>query len=278
MTAAREDLMARLSSFEGLNTLVTGASSGIGRLLALRLGRAGARVALVARRRAVLEDVAGEISSSGGYALVVPCDVGEPAQVLAAAERAVDALGPIELLVNNAGYGRRRRFLDWELADMERMFRVNFLGALGFTRALTPGMAAAGRGWVVFISSVAGRIATPGESAYSASKFAMTGLASALSLEVEDAGVHVLTVYPGAIRTPFFDGEALARMPAAARRWMAEPGPLVDAIFAALRAGRRELTFPRWMAVAYAVQALLPGAFLRQLKRSTLPALRSAIR
>ena len=75
-------------------------------------------------------------------------------------------------------------------------------------------------------------------------------------MEVEDAGVHVLTVCPGAIRTPFFDDEALARLPAVARRQMAEPEDLVEAIMDALARGKRELTFPRWIASGYVAQAL----------------------
>jgi short-subunit dehydrogenase len=261
--------MPRLSSFDGINALVTGASSGIGRLLALRLADEGARVALVARRRGKLEAVARQIESRGGRAAVVPCDVSDRDQALATAHDAATRFGSIDLLVNNAGFGRHQRFLAWPLEDMERMIGVNFLGAVYLTKALLPAMVAAGRGWVVFVSSVAGRIATPGESVYAASKFAMTGLASALRLEVENAGVHVLTVHPGAIRTPFFDEQELARLPAAARRFMVEPEPLVEAIVHALRTGRSELTFPRWLASAYVVQTLAPRLFRRQLKRST---------
>ena len=97
---------------------------------------------------------------------------------------------------------------------------------------------------------------------------AISGLAS---LEVEDAGVHVLTVCPGAIRTPFFDDEALARLPAVARRQMAEPEDLVEAIMDALARGRRDLTFPRWIASGYVAQALAPSFFRRQLKKHTVP-------
>jgi short-subunit dehydrogenase len=122
------------------------------------------------------------------------------------------------------------------------------------------------------VASVAGKIASPGESAYAASKFALVGLASALSLEVEDAGVHVLTVCPGVIRTPFFDDEALARMPPVARRQMVEPEGLVDAIVLALAKGRREITHPRWIAPSYAIQALAPGLMRRAVRRSTLGA------
>ena len=262
--------MTRLTSFDGLNVLVTGASSGIGRLLALRMAAAGGRLALVARREAELEALAEEIRAGGREAQAFVCDVGDREQALATADRAVDAVGPIDVLVNNAGFGHHRRFLDWDLEDMERVMRVNFLGSLYFTKALLPAMVERGRGWLVFIASAAGRVAPGDETIYSASKHAMVGLAGSLSLEVEDGGVHVLTVCPGAIRTPFFDDEAMARLPAVARRQMAEPEDLVEAIIDALARGRRELTFPRWIASAYVFQALAPSFFRRQLKKHTV--------
>jgi short-subunit dehydrogenase len=268
--------MPKLTSFEGRAALVTGASSGLGRLLALRMARAGARVALVARRAEALEAVAAEIRDAGGEALVLPCDVGDRAQVLVASGRVLERFGAVDVLVNNAGYGRHRLFLDWDVEDMERMMRVNFLGTVYWTKALLPQMVARGTGWIVFMASVAGRIGVPDESVYAASKFAMVGLAEALSLEVEDAGVHVLTVCPGAIRTDFFDAEMRARMPPVARRSMIDPEPVVDAIMRALAKGRREITIPRAIAVAYAVRALAPGFLRRGTKRRTVDLLPKA--
>jgi short-subunit dehydrogenase len=125
-------------------------------------------------------------------------------------------------------------------------------------------------GWIVFLASVAGKFGVPDESAYAASKFAMVGLAEALSIEVEEHGVHVLTVCPGSIRTDFFDAEALARMPPVAKRSMSEPGPLVDAIVQALQRGKHEITFPRPIAAAYFVRAVAPGFLRKNIKRTTI--------
>lgn len=262
--------MSKLKSLRGRTALVTGASSGIGRCLALRLGREGARVALVSRRRDALETVAEAVRAGGGQALALPCDVVEREQVFDAARHAVEHLGNIDLLVNNAGYGHHRTFLEWDLADMERVMRVNYLGSLYFTKALLPQMVERGAGWIVFVASVAGKIGSPEEAAYVASKFAMVGFAEALSLEVEASGVHVLTVCPGVIRTPFFDEEALRRMPPVARRSMAEPDALVDAMMRGLARGRREITYPPAISIAYVVRALAPGFFRRQVRSRTL--------
>jgi len=259
----------RLDTCRGRTALVTGASSGIGRLLALRLAQEGARVALVARRKDELEAVAAEIRARSGEALVLPCDVADSSQVAATASLALERFGAIDILVNNAGYGGQRTFLEWDLEDMERIMRVNYFGALYFTKALLPQMVERKRGWLVFISSVTGRIASPEKTAYAATKFAMTGFAEALSLEVEDAGVHLLTVYPGAVHTPFFNAQMLADMPDKTRRSMVQPEGLVDAIFQALAKGKRELTYPGGLAAGYVVRALAPGFLRQQVMRVT---------
>jgi short-subunit dehydrogenase len=252
-----------------MGVLVTGASSGIGRSLALCFGSEGARVALVARRVEALEELAEEIRLRGGEALVLPCDVSDRAAALAAAADAARELGGVDILVNNAGYGHHRPFLRWDLDDMERVMSVNYLGSLYFTKALLPAMVERGRGWLVFVASVAGRIALPDETAYAASKFAMAGLAESLSIELDDSGVHVLTVFPGTVRTEFFDAEAIERMPAVAKRSMVSTQDTVDRIRRALARGQRELTYPRFIAAGYAVKGLAP-AFLRwSVKRTT---------
>jgi len=264
--------MARLTSFRGKGAVITGASSGIGKLLARRLARAGMRVALVARRESELHQLADQIEQDGGRAVTLPCDVADRAAVFACAAQAVAALGSVDILVNNAGYGHHRRFLEWDLDDMERMLRVNFLGALYWTKALLPHMVEHGKSWLVFVASVAGKLAVPEESAYVASKFAMVGLAETLSIELEDQGVHVLTVCPGTINTPFFDAEALERMPPVSRRMMIEPDGVVEAVVDALRRGKREITVPRMIAAGYIARALAPEFMRRNTRRTTIDA------
>ena len=202
-------------------------------------------MALVARRRTELEELAEQLRAVGAEPLVVQCDVAERAQVFDSGGDRADRFGSVEILVNNAGYGHHRPFLEWDLDDMEHLMQVNFFGSLYWTKALLPRMVEQRRGWLVFIASVAGKIGVPDESAYAASKFAQVGLAEALSYEVRGcrrAGPH--TVCPGTIRTPFFDAEALERMPPVAKRSMVEPEGLVDAIFKALGNGRVRAHLP----------------------------------
>ena len=128
------------------------------------------------------------------------------------------------------------------------------------------------RGWIVFMASLAGRVGVPEESAYVASKFALVGLSEALSIELEDDGVDVLTVCPAIVRTDFFDEEALARMPPVSKRTMLEPDVLVDAVIKALAHGKHQITVPGRLATAYLVKAVAPGFLRRSVKRSTIEA------
>ena len=263
----------KLKNYQGINALVTGASSGIGRIFSRRIASLGARVAIVARNEKELNGLAREITDAGGEVLVLPCDVSVQEDVEAACNKALETFGHIDLLYNNAGYGRHRRFLDWDIEDQQRMMQVNYFGMVYFTKLLLPQMVARRRGWIVFISSVAGKLATPDESAYVATKFATTGLAEVLSLEVEDDNVHVLNVCPGSIKTPFFDEEALRRMPPVAKKTMGDPEVLVDKIIAALAKGKHEITYPGGISLGYIVRAIAPGFMRRQVKRVTLDAM-----
>jgi short-subunit dehydrogenase len=260
--------MANLVSYRDTTAVITGASSGIGKALALRLAGAGATVGLVARREAELNAIAKQIEGSGGRALVLPCDVADREQSLACAARAERELGRVDILVNNAGYGHHRTFLKWDLEDMERVMHVNYFGALYWTKALLPAMVERRRGWIVFMASVAGKLGVPEESAYAASKFAMVGLAEALSMEVDDAGVHVLTVCPGTIDTPFFDEEAKRRMPPVAKRMMIGAEQVVDATLDALARGKHEVTVPRFIRAGYVVRVLAPTFMRRNTKKT----------
>lgn len=262
--------MTRLSTFEGIGAVVTGASSGIGRLLAKRLASQGAHVALVARREEALRELADEIGADGGKALVVPCDVADREAVFAAAETAIAGLGRVHLLVNNAGYSSHGRFADWDLDDVRRIMDVNYFGSVWWTRAVLPHMVEAGGGHVVFVASVAGRMGIPGESVYSAAKFAVFGLAEAISMELQGDGVHVMAVCPGSVRTPFFgSADEVAKLPAATRKMMIEPDVVVNAIVTGLRKGRRVVTVPGKLKVAYWAKLAMPGFFRSQTMAAT---------
>jgi hypothetical protein len=268
--------MAKLRSCRGLTAVVTGASSGIGEATARLLAREGAQVALVGRRAERLDAIATTIGRAGGTAIVSACDVGDRKAVAAAAADIAARIGPVDILVNSAGYGRHRRLLDWDLDDIEAMNRVNYLGSVYWTKALLPGMVARRRGWIVFVSSVAGKIGVPGETAYVATKFALVGFAESLSFEVERSGVHVMTVCPGTVDTEFYDEAMRASIPPPGRRTMVGPDVVAEAILRGLARGAHEITVPRGLAVGYLARTLAPPLLRWGVRRSVPGAARGS--
>ncbi len=265
--------MAGLTEFRDTVGIVTGASSGIGAQLARDLAARGMRVAVLARREDRLRALAAEIASRGGETVPVACDVSDRASVERAIATVVERYGRVDLLVNNAGYGRHVLFKDHDVADIERMMRTNYLGVVYAIKAILPAMRACRRGWIVNVSSVAGRLGQPDEAAYSASKFAVAGLSEALDYELAPLGIRVMTVYPALVRTEMFTPEILARMPPTAHRSFVEPDVFSAAVLRALAAGRREVTVPRYVGIAYAIRALFPSFHRRMTARIRLPVL-----
>lgn len=181
--------------------IVTGASDGIGRELALQLAGQGARLSLAARDAARLESVADECRRRGGRAVAVPTDVGEIEQCRALVDATVREYGRIDTLVNNAGVSMWARFdTVTDLAPFERMMRVNYLGSVYCTHFALPHLKQA-RGRIVGVSSLTGKAGVPTRSGYAASKHAMVGFFDSLRIEIADDGVTVTMVYPGFVRT-----------------------------------------------------------------------------
>lgn len=181
--------------------LVTGGGRGIGRAIALAFAREGAHVAVTARTGTELDAVAAEVRGLGRRALAVTCDVAERAQVDDAVRQVAGALGPVEILVNNAGMALAAKLLDTDDALWERHLRVNLTGAFLMSRAVLPGMLAARWGRIVNIASIAGRQGYPYVAAYTASKHGLLGLTRALAQEVVTAGVTVNAICPGYVAT-----------------------------------------------------------------------------
>lgn len=254
------------SGFVDRVAFVTGAGGGIGSALARSLARRGARLALLGRRPAPLESLAAELRSSGASTSVHPADVGDRAAVASALDACVATHGRIDVLVNAAGVGRHVAFAKHDLDDVERMLRTNVLGVIYATQLALPRLVET-CGAVVNVSSIAGRLGQPGEAVYSASKFAVTGLGEALAIELGRLGVHVLSVYPGLVRTDFVSPQAWAKLPRSVVGGALDPAALAEDIVSALARRRLELTRPRLAAAAYGVRALCPPLFRRILAR-----------
>lgn len=267
----------RLRTLRGRSVLITGASSGIGRAIAERAAKEGARIALVARRKSQLEEVAERVRAHGGEAHVIVCDVADRHAALSCTAYADSLLGGIDVAIINAGVGRHRMLVEHDLDDAEQLLRVNVLGALYFAHALAPRMLERGEGWMVFMASVAGLLPVPGEAVYSASKFALVGLGEALSMELEPH-VHVLTVCPGAVRTEFVKEDELDRMPEAAQKTAIEPDEVARATFEALADGRTRVIVPAKLGVAVALRGVAPSLVRSGTARELAPILKRAKR
>lgn len=181
---------------------VTGAGSGIGRALALRLAECGAHLAL-ADRDPIGLDATGRLLGGRSRVLLRCFDVAEPGALQQFAEDALVTLGQVHGIINNAGLTVVAPFTGMPRADFDRVMAVNFGAVVEGTRAFLPLLQDAGEGWIVNISSVLGMIAYPTQSAYNASKFAVRGFTECLRLELaqSDPGIQVMCVHPGGIKT-----------------------------------------------------------------------------
>lgn len=189
-------------ALEGRTALVTGAGRGIGRAVAGSLAAAGASVLVTARTAEEIEVVAGRLQSAGHEASAVPADVTEPEQVEALVRRAGEELGPVEILVNNAGTSSSAPLSRVELEEWERLLAVNATGTFLCTRAFLPEMVDRGWGRVVNVASVSGLVGGRYISAYAASKHAVVGFTRSVAQEVARDGVTVNAVCPGYVDTP----------------------------------------------------------------------------
>ncbi len=186
----------------GQVAVITGASSGIGRSLAKTLARSGARVGLIARRGNALEELAGEIRRDGGFAALAVADVTDRQQLRGAVADLTGTLGPVDLMVANAGVGVPTTLDPINIDVVEETIRVNVLGVVYAIDAVLPSMLARKSGQIAAISSLAAYKGMPGESAYCSSKAAVNSYMEALRVQVRGRGITISTICPGFIRTP----------------------------------------------------------------------------
>lgn len=190
-------------SFANQVAVVTGASSGIGRALVRALAAEGCRVGAVARRRDLLDELAREVRGAGGTIAVAAADVSDRTQTHDAIAAVREALGPIDLLIANAGLGGPTPLEPFDVAAIERFYRVNVFGVLYAIEAVLPEMLARRRGHLVGISSLAGYKGLPGSHGYTSSKAALNNFLEGLRLQfrIKAIPVTVTTVCPGFVRT-----------------------------------------------------------------------------
>ena len=227
-----------MQSLKGKIALVTGASKGIGKAVAMALATEGAHVGLIARTQKDLDEVAAVIKLLGVNVATATADVSNMEEVNAAVEKIKNELGTIDILINNAGTGTFGKFLELEPAVWENMIKVNLFGVYYTTRAVLPDMIERQTGDIINISSTAGKAGGAITSAYSASKFAVFGLGESLMQEVRKHNIRVTTLAPSTIVTELAQSANL--ITGDAERVM-HPEDFAEFIIAQLKLNRRLL-------------------------------------
>lgn len=239
--------------------LVTGASSGIGRALAVELGRRGARLGLTARRAEELLRVADEVGRAGGKALALPADVRDPEAIRAAAERVRAEWGRVDVLIANAGMSTTTAGTRLDAGEASDVISINVLGVVNSVAAVLPGMIERGAGHLVAISSLASYRGMPKSGAYSASKAAVSTLFESLRVDLRKSGVDVTVIHPGFIRTPM-TANRKKKLP-----FLIEAEDAACRIIRAVERRARTYAFPWQLASLVRVIRHLPGALYDRL-------------
>jgi short-subunit dehydrogenase len=232
--------------------MITGASSGIGRGLAIALASRGAKVGLVARRAETLEEVVHEIEAAGGKALALPGDVQSAASMSSAVDELRSSYGPIDVLIANAGIGPTRDAAKFNAEEVAQVFNVNVIGASNSVAAVLPQMLERGKGQLVAISSLAAYRGLPKSAAYCASKAAVSSFFESLRLDLEPRGIDVTIIHPGFIKTPLTAGRG-AKLP-----YLMELDDAVNKMVRAIENRRKRYSFPWQLATLVRATMIMP--------------------
>jgi short-subunit dehydrogenase len=248
--------------------ILTGASSGIGRALAVELARRDAKLVAVARRAERLQELAAEVAAAGRSIETVAGDVSDPAVRQQALDAAMAHFGGLDLLVNNAGIGAMGLFEHADPQRLRRVMEVNFFALVEMTRLCLPQLKQGRRPMIVNVSSILGHRGVPHSSEYSASKFAVQGFSEALRAELAQHGVEVLVVSPGTTETEFFE-RVIERT--SSPKWPehkpVSPAYVAQQVVRGIRCGQHEVIPYRWGKVLCWLNRLSPGLVDRLMQR-----------
>ena len=240
--------------------LITGASSGIGRCLAIDFAKRGAVVIGCGRSQERLDRTLDEVRRASPSSTMIPCDVGNRQEVQSMMTKVLADFGKIDILINNAGIGMRKPFAETSVDTIEEIIRTNYLGMVYCTHAALPSMIARGSGHIVNISSVAGIIGTLNLSGYCASKFAMNGFSESLYYELKPLSIHVSAICPGPVRTDF-DRAFADTKPKSPGFLMLEPETVSRLVIRAIARKKYEVVMPWSLALICRVARMAPGLF-----------------
>jgi short-subunit dehydrogenase len=241
--------------FDNRVVFITGASTGIGRAMALEFARRGAKVGVVARRLERLEELCQEIRSHGGTAACVAADITNREQTLAALSQLREKLGPCDIVVANAGVGCTNTGTDLNVAATEMLFHTNLFGPLYTIEGVLSDMVTRGSGQIVGISSIASYKGLPGSAAYCASKSALSAYLESLRISLRSKGIAVTTICPGFILTPMTEHQE-------GMLWVLTPEVAATKIIDAIGRRKKVYSFPRRMRWLIGFTRWLPDRML----------------
>jgi short-subunit dehydrogenase len=234
--------------------MITGASAGIGKGLALQIATRGGRLGLFARREDVLNEIVEEIKKRNGQALGVAADVRDSQAVRAAADRFRAELGPIDVLIANAGIGTSKHAAELHPEQVAEVININLIGAVNSVAAVLPEMVQRDSGQLVAISSLAGYRGLAKSAAYSASKAAMSSFFESVRIDLRRTNVKVTIIYPGFIKTALTAGRE-KKMP-----YLMELDDAVEKILIAIEKGKKSYAFPWQLATIVRSSLIMPAS------------------
>ncbi len=248
------------SKLVGKNVVITGASSGIGERISYMVAEQGATPILLARSYDRLVEIAKSVKEKTGVdCLYYKVDVREMDSLQLVFDEILTKVKTVDVLVNNAGFGKFDHVVDASLSEMKSMFEVNVFGLIACTKMVLPSMITKKSGHIINIASQAGKFATPKSSVYSATKHAVLGFTNSLRLELADKNIHVTAVNPGPIRTRFFDiADESGSYVKNVERFMLEPDDVARKIVDAMFTSKREINLPGWMGIGSKLYTLFP--------------------
>ncbi len=249
-----------MMNFNGQVILITGTSNGIGKRLAIDLAARGAIVAGCGRSIPRLKDTLKEVRRLSPSSTMIGCDVGDSEQVRGMVGKVLADFGKIDVLINNAGIGMRRSFIETDLKTIEDIIRINYLGAVYCAHEALPSMIARKSGHIVNVSSVAGLIGTLNLAAYCASKFALNGWSESLYHELRPFGIHVSVICPGPVHTGF-NRDFRESEPKSPPNLIVSAEQVTQRVIKLLENKRFEIVLPRSLALMSALKRHWPNLF-----------------
>lgn len=252
-----------MKDLKKLTVVITGASSGLGKCIALEVARLGGIPVMIARRKEKLEEISSQIKDLYNVkSYIYALDIMNEENVEVTFHQIYQEVGNIDVLINNAGFGIFKTFEEASMQEVKSMFDVNVFGLVACTKAVLSKMKEENSGQIINIASIAGKIATPKSSAYAASKHAVLGFTNAIRMELMNSNIQVTAINPGPIRTEFFEiADVSGNYVRNVGNIMLDPVYVARKVVGTIGTSKREVNLPTWMGFGPVIYSIFPSIF-----------------